>query len=195
MDVDWAAYYQVISGRQPRPLLASALAAWGDRPAGVAVDLGAGDGTETLALLGGGWRVTAVDSSSVSAELIQERVAPEHAASLEIQTLTIERAALPSVDLAYAGYSLPFVSPHAFTSTWSQIRKSLRPGAILAANLFGHNDTWASDPEMNFHDRSAVEHLLVGLEIVAFDESDEDGVAASGPKHWHLFEFVARQPG
>ena len=29
--------------------------------------------------------------------------------------------------------------------------------------------------------------------MLAFDETDEDGMAASGPKHWHLFEFIARR--
>ena len=47
---------------------------------------------------------------------------------------------------------------------------------------------------MTFHDRAAVEALLDGLEILALDEIDEDGAATSGPKHWHVFEVVARQP-
>lgn len=194
MDADWSEYYRKVSGRAPRPLLAKALTAWGDRAAGAAVDLGCGDGTETLALLAGGWRVTAVDSSPAAAALIRERVDPAHRPNLEIQTVAIEGAALTVVDLAYAGYSLPFVPPHAFPDAWSRIRGSLRPGAVLAVNLFGPNDTWANDPAMTFHDRSVVEALLEGLEILEFEETDEDGTAASGPKHWHLFEFVARRP-
>jgi len=195
MDADWSDYYRKISGRPPRPLLAKALTVWGDRPAGAAVDLGCGDGTETLALLAGGWSVTAVDSSPASAELIRERADATHRPRLEIQTVAIEAATLTDIDLAYAGYSLPFVPPHAFPAVWSRIRASLRPGAVLAANLFGPNDTWATDTDMTFHDRSVVAGLLEGLEMLEFEETDEDGVAASGPKHWHFFEFVARRPG
>ena len=61
--------------------------------------------------------------------------------------------------------------------------------------LFGPRDTWANDPKMNFHDRTAVEALLDGLEIVDLQEQDSDGDAVTGPKHWHVLEFVARQPG
>ncbi|MES2209667.1 MAG: class I SAM-dependent methyltransferase [Chloroflexota bacterium] len=193
MDVDWAEYYAAVSGRSPRPLLLRALEAWGDRAPGAAVDLGAGDGTETLALLGSGWRVTAIDVTPASAEIIGGRVAPEHRPRLRVQTASIELAEVEDIDLVYAGFSLPFVTPGAFPATWSRILASLRPNGILAANLFGPNDTWATDPEMNFHDRTEVEGLLGNLEILSLDETDADGMAASGPKHWHLFDFVARR--
>jgi len=191
---DWPSFYEATKGREPRPLLPRALAAWGDRPAGVAVDLGAGDGTETFALLAAGWHVSAVDSSPAAASLMRERVAPAHAANLEIQTVPIEAATLPAIDLVYAGYSLPFVPPAAFPATWTRIRGALRPGAIVAANLFGPHDTWADDPTMNFQDRGAVEGLLDGLDVIDLQESEEDGSAVTGPKHWHVIEFVARRP-
>ena len=165
------------------------------RPAGTAMDLGAGDGTETFALLADGWQVTAVDSAEASAALMRERVDPGHAAHLEIQTVAIEDATFPDVDLVYAGYSLPFVPPAAFAATWARIRAAIRPGGILAANLFGPHDTWAGDPTMNFHDRAEVETLLDGLELIDLQEQDSDGDAVTGPKHWHVLEFVARRPG
>ncbi len=193
MDVDWADYYAAVSGRSSRPLLTRALDAWGERAPGRAVDLGAGDGTETLALLGLGWRVTAIDVTPASAEIIGGRVAPQHRLLLQVQTASIELAEIDDIDLVYAGFSLPFVIPDAFPAAWSRILASLRPGGILAANLFGPNDTWATDPEMNFHDRAEVEGLLGDLEILSLDETDEDGMAASGPKHWHLFDCVARR--
>ena len=68
-------------------------------------------------------------------------------------------------------------------------------GGILAANLFGPRDTWASDPKMTFQDRPAVEALLEGLEVVDLQEQESDSGAVTGPKHWHVLEFVARQPG
>ncbi len=49
----WEAYYKSLEGREPRPLFTEALAKFGDQSGrGLqAVDLGCGDGTETLALL------------------------------------------------------------------------------------------------------------------------------------------------
>jgi SAM-dependent methyltransferase len=191
---DWPHFYEATKGREPRPLLPRALAAWGDRPPGSAVDLGAGDGTETFALLARGWRVTAVDSSPAAASLIRERVDPDLAAGLEILTVAIQEAPLPAMDLLYSGYSLPFVPPDAFPATWSRIREALRPGAILAANLFGPHDTWANDPDLNFHDRAEAEGLLEGLEVLDLQDQEEDSSAVTGPKHWHVIEFVARRP-
>ncbi len=55
----WVAYYKVLEGRPPRPLLLEALERW---PAAAtddarnAIDLGCGDGTDTLALLQHGYR-------------------------------------------------------------------------------------------------------------------------------------------
>jgi SAM-dependent methyltransferase len=56
---DWTKYYEAQLGRAPRPLYLDAVARF-DRP-GRAVDLGCGDGTESLDLLARGWRVYAVD--------------------------------------------------------------------------------------------------------------------------------------
>lgn len=36
--------------------------------------------------------------------------------------------------------------------------------------------------------------LFEGLEIMSFNEEDEDGQADSGPKHWPVFDVIARQP-
>ncbi|MEK6719828.1 MAG: class I SAM-dependent methyltransferase [Chloroflexota bacterium] len=192
--MDWAAYYAAVSGRQPRPLFRRALEERGDSPPGAAVDLGSGDGTETLALLGEGWRVRSIDAAPASAELILDRVSDEHRPKLAVQTSSFEEADMGEADLVYAGLSLPFLDASTFPLAWERIRAALRPGAILAAHLFGPNDTWAAEPGMTFHDRAAVEALLDGLEILALDEIDEDGAATSGPKHWHVFEVVARQP-
>jgi hypothetical protein len=31
------------------------------------------------------------------------------------------------------------------------------------------------------------------MEVVSFNEEDEDGQADSGPKHWHVFDVIARR--
>lgn len=48
---------------------------------------------------------------------------------------------------------------------------------------------------MTFHARAEVESLLEGFEVERLDEVEEDGETAVGtPKHWHLFDVVARKP-
>lgn len=36
--------------------------------------------------------------------------------------------------------------------------------------------------------------MLKGLEIVVFDETERDGESRVGPKHWRIFEIIAREP-
>ncbi|QDW62231.1 hypothetical protein [Oerskovia sp. KBS0722] len=45
-----------------------------------------------------------------------------------------------------------------------------------------------------FLTRPAAEALLDGLDVIAFREEDEDGESFSGPKHWHVFDVLARAP-
>ena len=192
----WADYYEHTSGREPRPLLGAALAAYGGvAPGATALDIGFGDGTETRALLAAGFAVTAVDADPDAVRRLDDlRDDPR---------LTVVRASMadadwPPVDLAYAGYALPFCPRDAFDAMWARLRDALRPGAVLAVDLFGDRDTWAIEDaprgEMTFVSRARLDGLLAGLDVVEVEEEDEDGMAFSGPKHWHVFHVVARRP-
>lgn len=194
---DWADYYRQVAGRELRPLFTAGLAmieAAGVMP-GVAVEIGFGDGRESVALLRAGWRVTAIDPTPSAATLLSEKVPPEALGRLDIVTSDAESVVLPPFDLLYAGYALSFIDPALFQEVWSRIRERIRPGGFIVVNVFGVNDTWAGEPGMTFLDRAGAETLVDGLEVLSFREEDADGQAASGPKHWHLFDLIARQPG
>ena len=46
---------------------------------------------------------------------------------------------------------------------------------------------------MRFIDVDTV-RLVDGLELLALDEEDQDGDSFLGPKHWHVFDVIARRP-
>ena len=194
--MDWNDFYRITDGREVRPLFLKGMTAVRDAglAPGQAIDVGFGDGTETLALLGAGWRVTAIDPTPSAAALLREKVPPDASDRLEIVTSGVDDADLPVFDFLYAGYALSFVHPSRFAGAWATIRARMRPGGVLAVNVFGVRDTWAGDPEMTFVDQDAAAALVEGLEVIGFDEEDQDGPAATGPKHWHLFDLVARRP-
>jgi len=52
----------------------------------------------------------------------------------------------------------------------------------------------AVSPDLTFHTRHQAEALLDGLDILRLDETEQDGHAFSGPKHWHTFGILARKP-
>ena len=193
---DWAAYYRSTIGREPRPLFAKGIAAV--EAAGLAprqaIEIGFGDGRETLALLEAGWRVLAIDPAPAAAEVLQSQV-PDHVAGrLEIRSVPAEDADLVPFHLLYAGYSLPFLGADAFDRFWNAARDRLRPGGILVVNFFGPRDSWAGREGMQFIDVDGVRRLMDGLELLALDEEDQDGNSFLGPKHWHVFDVIARRP-
>ena len=98
-------------------------------------------------------------------------------------------------DLATAMFALPFNSPETFDATFLKIKKSLKQGGIFCGQFFGINDEWSvTHTNMTFHTREQVEELLAGLEVLFFEEVEEDSATANGtPKHWHLFHVIGRK--
>ena len=47
---------------------------------------------------------------------------------------------------------------------------------------------------MRFIDVDVVRRLVDGLELIALDEEEQDGNSFLGPKHWHVFDVIARRP-
>lgn len=193
----WTGYFDMRAKSDAvRPLLLQTLdlMASSGRAVGFAIDLGCGEGTDTAELLRRGWRVLAVDGSEEGIGRTVARAESEGLAeSLETRVVTFEELAeLPAADLVYAAVSLPFCRPADFSPVWGLVRESVRPErGWICAQFFGPNDTWATNPDMTFHTREEVEQLFDGMEIQAFEERDEDGQSAGGPKHWHIFDVIA----
>ena len=193
--ISWEDYYEAVEGRPLRPLFveASAFVSSPDasgRPR-VAIDLGCGDGSETLELLRNGWRVVAVDSAPEAIVRLRASVAPEHAARLTTVVGRFHEVDLPVADFIYAGLSLPFCAPNHFADAWRAVTQALRREGVFAGHFFGPRDSWASNPDMTFHTREVLDELLEGFDVRAVREQDEDGPAVSGPKHWHVFHVIA----
>jgi SAM-dependent methyltransferase len=198
-EITWEHYYEWVKGRDLRQVFVDALPLLPDPSTDgrtlVAVDVGCGDGKEALVLLAAGWAVTAIDGSPDGIARLLDAVPPNDAGRLTTGVVPFAEAEIPPADLVYAGFSLPFCDPADFGSLWSRIVAALRPGGVFAGNLFGPHDTWFGTPDMTFHSRASVQGLFDGFDIVSLREEDEDGSAASGPKHWHVFHVIARKCG
>jgi tellurite methyltransferase len=195
-DPDWADYYAVQAGRPPRPLLAAVLDRWqraGHQP-GFAIDLGCGDGADTFELLRQGWTVLAVDRQPAAIALVDRNAPEPYRPRLQTLVADFTALALTAADLIYCGWSLPHCPAARFTHTWHTIRAALQPHGRLAAHLLGHRDDWAPDPTSSAFDRNALDTLLAGLAVEHLEETEEDRDSFDGPKHWHYYEIIARQP-
>ena len=189
----WDDYYKKIQGRAPRQLLLDALEKFPADSALHAIDLGSGDGTETALLLARGWNVLAVDGESAAIKRLMDKVPQGAHVRLQTQVAKFEDVVLPSMDLIHASYSIPFCRPNHFPALWEKIANALKPGGRFAGQFFGIHDSWANKPDMTFHTESQVRAMLERFDTEYFHEQDEDGQAASGPKHWHVFTVIARK--
>lgn len=191
-DDKWAAYYEYGKGRQVRPLFTEAMARVGSP--GVAIDLGCGDGTETLALLEAGWTVHAVDASpdGIARTAYRGRA---HGDRLTTHLTRLEDFQPPATDLLYSGWTLPFCPPERFDALWSRLRSALRPGGLLVVNLFGPRDDWASETGMTFKTLGQAQAMAEGLVDLSVTETETDGQSFSGPKHWHEIGIMGWEAG
>ncbi|HIK40432.1 trans-aconitate 2-methyltransferase, partial [Thermoleptolyngbya sp. M55_K2018_002] len=72
----WQQYYQAVEGRPPRTTLTRALDSIAQDPNPLprfAVDLGCGDGRDTVELLRRGWRVLAIDGEPEAIARLRQR--------------------------------------------------------------------------------------------------------------------------
>ena len=197
-DRDWSAYYSAVMGRPPRDTLLAALERFEAENSAIdfrfAVDLGCGEGRDTVELLKRGWRVLGIDGQeeAISRLLSRPDINPER---LETQVTRFEDVILPeSVDLVNASFSLPFCPPEYFPGLWEKIVASLHSGGRFCGQLFGDRDSWAIYTSMNHHTRQQVEVLLQPFELEMFEEEDHPGKTALGEdKQWHIFQIVARK--
>ena len=191
---EWLAYYRYTAKRPPRELLLQTLnhLDWEkkSRRGQRAVEIGYGAGTDTLELLRRGWQVLAIDRHEGAARFLARRVPPGKRGALTTLVAPMEGLTLPSTNLVYASFSLPFCSPAAFPALWSTIRDSIRPGGHFAGQLFGNEDSWSGNREMTFQSRKDVLRLARGFKLELIREVHEEGMAFSGPKHWHYFDLV-----
>jgi len=184
-------YYDATKGRPPRDTLLMAL----DRAEapGFAVDLGCGDGRDTVELLRRGWRVLAIDSEPEGIARLEARTDLENREQLTTLCAKMEDARWPEADLVNSSFALPFCPPERFPILWQRIIESIRTGGRFAGQFFGPRDDWAKTG-LTIVTRSALDALFAAFEIERLDEEETDGTAPpGGTKHWHIFHVVARK--
>lgn len=185
----WSDYYQAVEGRPPRETLLMALAKF-EVPQ-FAIDLGCGDGRDTVELLKRGWRVLGIDGEAEVIARLQSRPNID-LNRLETRVMRFENLVLPTVDLVNASFCLPFCPPEHFSELWNKIVAALRVGGRFCGQLFGDRDSWATYPNMSHHTRSQVEELLQPFTVEVLQEEEHPGTTALGEqKYWHIFHIVA----
>jgi trans-aconitate methyltransferase len=191
-DEDWAGWFAQTRGRPPRAEFLTAVAEVGDDLPKIAVDLGAGDGTETRWLLERGWRVHALDGTPGLRARILDHLESDPGDQLtavdeEFGAVT----ALPQASLIYAGISLPFGTGAEIEHILGLVAAALEPGGVFAAHFLGERDSWASRDGVTVQSAEELDHLLRDFAVQSVAERELDGPSGTGPKHWHIRFVVA----
>lgn len=193
----WNRYYEAVRDRPPRDTLLDALDRFSaegipakDGPPPFALDLGCGDGRDTIELLRRGWRVLAIDATAEAIARLLTRPDLPEGALLEARVERFEDFQPPACDLINASFSLPLCEPARFPAVWARLTAAIRPGGRFAGQLYGPQDAWAGRG-VTTHDRTAIDSLCAGFRAEKLDEIVEAGTTALGkPKRWHIFHLV-----
>jgi len=193
---DWPGYFGAVLGKGARETLVAALDSFAREgfTGGLAIDVAAGEGRDTLELLKRGWRVVATDGHQEAFSFLWPQV-PEalkpHLTAVEVNFAEMQ---IPHCDLVNASFALPFCEPRHFPGLWNRIVAAIRPGGRFAGQFFGARDSWASLPDRTHHTKEEVLTLLEGFEIEMMNEEERDDPPdVRNPKHWQLFHVVARK--
>lgn len=196
---DWKTYYEKTGNRPPRETLIHALDQFDtelspdDRR--YAIDLGCGNGRDTVELLRRGWHVLAVDAEQSAIDGLKERADLPSSGTLDTRLGRFEAMEFPVVDLVNSSFALPLVAPPDFPELWDRLLVSLLGGGRISCQLYGDRDSWVGRPGITFFTKSGVDALLEPLDIEYFREEEDDSVTPRGhSKHWHIFHIVARKP-
>ena len=189
----WSSYYKNTAGRPPRPTLLRALDGFA-RP-GFAVDLGSGDGRDTVEILRRGWSVLAIDAEPEAIERLLARPDLPNPDKLQTKVARFEDADWPQADLVNASFALFFCTADRFPPLWRKIVASLKPGGRFAGHLIGPRDSWAARRDIVALDDAAVDALIGDLIVERRDVEEDDSVTPRGEaKHWHIHHLVLRKP-
>jgi hypothetical protein len=193
---DWPGYFASVLGKGARETLLAAVESFTREgfTEGLAVDIAAGEGRDTLELLGQGWRVVATDSHPEAFALLWSRVSEATKPRLTTVEVNFAEMQVPDCDLVNASFALPFCAPTHFPALWSRIVTAIRPGGRFAGQFFGDRDSWASLPGRTHHSREEILQLLDDFEIEMMNEEERtDPPELRSPKHWQLFHVVAKK--
>ncbi len=195
----WESYYEKTGTRPPRDTLLFALGRFetelsaNDRR--FAIDLGCGNGRDTIELLRRSWHVLAVDAEAAAINGLTAREDLPPDSVLETHVGRFEDMTLPNADLVNSSFALPLVDPPKFPDLWDNILDSVRSGGRISCQLYGDRDSWVGRPGMTFFTKSGIDALLEPLDVEFFREEEDDSVTPRGhQKHWHIFHIVAKRP-
>ena len=159
-----------------------------------AIDLGCGQGNDTVYLINNDFKVLGIDKENVE-EIIRERLSQDKQKYFQFKKQKLEDLKIPNTDLIIANFSLSFCKKEYFKLMWQKIVESININGYFVGTIFGINDSWNKKyRDMSFFDKEDVKRLFNKFKIIRFEEIENDKPTALGnEKHWHFYNIIAQK--
>ena len=140
---DWQNYYQMTGDRPPRETLMEALSRFDKEEAvGRAVDLGCGNGRDTIEILRRGWSVLAIDAQASAIETLKNRPELDELKTMLVTKVSrFENAIWSGVDFVNSSFALHCVEKRTFwtfgsvfTIAFDQVAGSVASFMVIGMN-------------------------------------------------------------
>lgn len=140
------------------------------------IDIGGGNGSETMSFKENGFEVTLIDLKN----------------GIDATTYLYPNN---EYDIAIAKNSLPFMGHKQF-DVITNIYKTLKNGGYFYGTVFGAEDPWAKEGLVTPVDFNEVAEFLKKLKFNIIWQSEEKGVGKTmngDLKDWHILKFLVRK--
>ena len=159
-----------------------------------AIDLGCGQGNDTVYLINNDFKVLGIDKENVE-DIIRARLSEKKQEDFTFEKQELENLKIPNTDLIIANFSLSFCKKEYFKLMWQKIVESININGYFVGTIFGINDSWNKKyRDMSFFDKEDVKRLFNKFKIIRFEEIENDKPTALGKeKHWHFYNIIAQK--
>ena len=159
-----------------------------------AIDLGCGQGNDTIYLINNDFKVLGIDKENVE-DIIRARLPEKRQGNFTFKKQKLENLKIPNTDLIIANFSLSFCKKEYFKLMWQKIVESININGYFVGTIFGINDSWNKKyRDMSFFDKEDVKRLFNKFKIIVFEEIENDKPTALGKeKHWHFYNIIAQK--
>jgi SAM-dependent methyltransferase len=172
-----------------------------------AIDLGCGEGRDTLKMLQEGFEVHAIDPNETALKRLEFYAGEANLRSkLNLDGSSFENLNLlkmtenKSVQLLNASWSLPYADEH-FDHAIREVKEMVDKGAVFSGTFFGDHDDLKKEVEKGISGTKLLTDQQMDqlfpdskYERIQWDSREYDGKRVDGSKkHWHVWHVIVKK--